>query len=62
MKKIERCEDFSKRLVEAREEFGEKAKDVAKFIGVTAGTMSRFENGVRTPDVMQIKQKFTFSR
>ena len=56
MKKVERCENFAKRLVEAREEHGVMAKDVAKFIGVTSGTMSRFENGVRTPDAMQIKQ------
>ena len=56
MKILERSKDFGKRLVEARKEHGMRAKDAADLIGVTASTMSRFENGARTPDVMQIKR------
>jgi len=55
MKVIERCERFARRLVEARETHGLRAKDVASQIGVNVSTMSRFENGVRTPGVLQIR-------
>jgi transcriptional regulator with XRE-family HTH domain len=55
MKIIERCEKFARRLVEARETHGLRAKDVASQIGVNVSTMSRFENGVRTPGVLQIR-------
>lgn len=56
MKKMERCENLARRIFEAREAHGMMAKDVAKFIGVTVGTMSRFENGMSTPNAMQIKR------
>lgn len=56
MKILERCEDFARRLVQAREDHGLLAKDVASRIGVNATTMSRFENGVRMPGIVHIRK------
>lgn len=60
MKIIEQHEDFSSRLVQAREDHGLLAKDVAGSIGVNATTMSRFENGVRTPSIQHINKLAEF--
>lgn len=45
------CECFAKRLKELRKEAGIRQDDIAKDIGVTKGTVSKWETGSRMPEM-----------
>ena len=54
------AEFFRQRLIQARKESGYNQTEIANAIGTTQATISRFEKGIREPDIETIGKLIDF--